>query len=184
MTEVGVSSLTTPRLLLGPLRLEDVDEAYVHWQNDPEVLRYRARRVPLNADDLRAYIRAIPARDRVFAIRERVTSRHIGNVTLNSVLEHHRSAELSIVMGARDVWGRGYGREVIVVVTRFAFDTMGLHRVWAESPNPAFNHVVEGLGFVHEGTKRQALLIDGRYVDLECWAMLEGERGAAFGDAT
>lgn len=181
---MGVSSLITPRLLLAPLGVEDVDEAYVRWQNDPEVLRYRARRASVSADELRAYIRTIPEQDRVLAIRERETSRHIGNIALNSVLEHHRNAELSIVIGARDVWGRGYGREAIVVVTRFAFDAMGLHRVWAESPNPAFNRVVASLGFMHEGTKRQAMLIDGQFVDLDCWGILDGERGAAFGDDT
>lgn len=183
MTGVGARSLATPRLLLVPLALEDVDDAYVHWQNDPEVLRYRARRTPLGADELRAYIRGISERDRVFAIREQGTSRHIGNIALNSVLEHHRSAELSIVIGMRDVWGHGYGREAIIAVTRLAFDGMGLHRVWAESPNPAFNRVVSRLGFVHEGTKREALLVDGRFLDLDCWGLLEHERGAALRNA-
>jgi RimJ/RimL family protein N-acetyltransferase len=172
---MAAALIMTDRLTLDPLRPEDVVDDYVRWQNDPDVLRYRARRTSLSADELRRYIATLPSGDHVFAIRERSSARHIGNVALNSVLPFHGSAELSIVIGARDSWGKGYGREAIAAVTEFGFGEMALRRIWAESPNPAFNRIVAGLGYLHEGTKRQALRVGETFVDLECWGLLSSE---------
>ena len=58
---------------------------------------------------------------------------------------------------------------------------MRLHRIWAESPNPAFNSAVKALGWSHEGTKRQTFLLDGQLVDVECWGLLKHEFNAGVG---
>ncbi len=79
------------------------------------------------------------------------------------------------MIGAKDVWGKGYAREAMERLVRHGFESMGLNRIWAESPNPAFNRSVERMGWRHEGTKRQAFLLDGRFVDFECWAILATE---------
>ncbi len=159
------------------LTRDDASEDYLRWLNDPDVLRYRGRKVyPSTMDDLIAYLDSIPARgDLVLAICERESGRHVGNIALNSILWAHRSAELSIMLGARDVWGKGYAKEAIALLTRHGFDAMGLHRLWAESANPAFNAVVEGLGWVREGAKREAFLLDGAFVDYACWSLLEAD---------
>jgi [ribosomal protein S5]-alanine N-acetyltransferase len=169
--------LTTERLTLGPLTPDDASDEYLAWLNDPEVLRYRGPKAfPSTFDDLRRYLSGISTRgDLALAIRLRDGGRHIGNVTLNSILWVHRSAELSMMIGARDVWGQRLGKEAIAAVTRHAFLSMGLHRVWAESPNPAFNASVRALGWTREGTKREAFLVDGKYYDVECWSILSDE---------
>lgn len=169
--------LETRRLLLAPLRAQDASEAYLGWLNDPQVLRYRGPKAfPSTMEDLQRYLGSLPARgDLALAIRLREDGRHIGNITLNSILWVHRSAELSMMIGARDVWGRKLGQEAIVAIVRHAFANMGLHRVWAESPNPAFNGAVRALGWTREGTKRQAFLVDGELRDVECWSLLRHE---------
>jgi RimJ/RimL family protein N-acetyltransferase len=169
--------ITTPQLVLGALRPEDASEEYLGWLNDPEVLKFRAPKAfPTTMESLKAYVAGIGARgDLTLAIRLRGSLRHVGNITLNSILWVHRSAELSVMIGARDVWGKGLGKEAIYGVTGHAFDSMGLYRLWAESPNPAFNGAVRALGWRHEGTKREAFLVDGRQTDVECWGMLKAE---------
>jgi RimJ/RimL family protein N-acetyltransferase len=169
--------ITTPQLVLSAVRSEDASEDYLAWLNDPEVLKFRAPKAfPTTMESLKAYIASIGTRgDLTLAIRLRGSNRHIGNITLNSILWVHRAAELSMMIGARDVWGKGLGKEAIYAVTRHAFDNMGLHRLWAESPNPAFNGAVRALGWRHEGTKREAFLVDGRQTDVECWGVLKPE---------
>lgn len=169
--------LATMRLELTALRDEDVNDRYVGWLNDPEVLRYRGSRRATDLAGLRRYLeRATEQGDLVFAIRVLGDpSVHIGNITLNTILEEHRSAELSIMVGSKEHWGRGYAREAIAAVSAYAFGPLGLHRLWAESPNPAFNRAVQLLGWTHEGTKREAFLLDGSYIDIECWGALEVE---------
>ena len=169
--------LETDHLTLRPLKPEDADNSYLSWLNDPDVLRYRAPKAfPSSMADLKRYLASVGERgDLHLAICEKTGERHVGNVSLNSIQWVHRSAEISIMIGAKDVWGKGYARETMERLVRHGFESMGLHRIWAESPNPAFNKAVERMGWRHEGTKRQAFLLDGRFVDFECWAILAAE---------
>jgi RimJ/RimL family protein N-acetyltransferase len=49
---------------------------------------------------------------------------------------------------------------------------MGLHRLSAQSPNPSFNAAVRKLGWNQEGVRREDFLLDGSFVDVECWGLL------------
>lgn len=169
--------LTGERLVLRPLVAADATRDYLAWLNDPDVLRYRAPKAfPTTMPQLREWIAALPGRgDLVLAIRTRRGDRHLGNIALNTILWVHRSAELSIMLGAADARGRGYGREAIALLTAHGFASMGLNRIWAESPNPAFNRAVESLGWRREGVKREALLVDAKLCDVTCWSILARE---------
>jgi len=164
-------------VVLMPLGRADASAEYLAWLNDPEVLRYRgAKAYPTTFAQLESWIDSLPARgDLVLAIRTRENRRHIGNISLNTILWSHRSAELSIMIGAKEAWGKGYGTEAIMLLTAHAFSAMGLHRLWAESPNPAFNAAMKKLDWVHEGIKREAFLLDGTFVAFECWSLLQPE---------
>lgn len=169
--------LESPRLTLRALSPEDATADYLGWLNDPAVLRYRGPKAfPTTMESLKGYLSGLGSRgDLVLAICLRDGGRHIGNITLNSILWVHRSAELSMMVGARDTWGQGIGKEAIAAITAHAFQNMGLERVWAESPNPAFNGAVKSLGWKFEGAKREAFLLEGRRIDIECWAVLRRE---------
>ncbi|MEE9250890.1 MAG: GNAT family N-acetyltransferase [Alphaproteobacteria bacterium] len=170
-------SLEGEKVCLRPLTPADASEDYLGWLNDPEVLRYRGPKDKRSSmADIQRYIESIPERgDVVLAIRERIGERHVGNIALNSILHLHRSAELSIMIGAREVWGRGYGKESIGLLTRYGFEVLKLNRIWAESPNPTFNAAMKRLGWTEEGVKRQAFLLDDRFVDFVCWSILAHE---------
>jgi ribosomal-protein-alanine N-acetyltransferase len=169
--------IETARLNLRGLEPFDATEEYLRWLNDPEVLRYRGPKAfPTTMAGLVRYLERIDERgDLMLAICLKESGRHIGNITLNSILWVHRSAELSMMIGARDQWGKKYAKEAIHGVCCHGFGNMGLRRIWAESPNPAFNAAVRAVGFTHEGTKRKAFLLDGQSVDIGCWGLLKEE---------
>ena len=64
-----------------------------------------------------------------------------------------------------------------------AFDIVGVHRVELEvyAFNPRARHVYEKIGFVHEGTKRDALWWDGEWIDAHTMAVLAHEWAAHHG---
>ena len=170
-------------LRLTVLGRDDVTADYLSWLNDPHVLRFRTPKTfPMTMSQLKSWIEGIPASgDLVLAIRTKIGRRHIGNIALGTIQPKHRSAELSVMIGARDIWGLGYGTQAITLVTGYAFEAMSLRRLWAESPNPAFNQVVRKLGWIAEGIKREAFLLDGAYLDFECWSLLDREWQAGKG---
>lgn len=165
------------RVALKPLGRSDVSADYLSWLNDPEVLRYRAPKVfPTTLKQLEEWVDSIPGRGEiVLSVRARSDGRHVGNISLSHILWPHRSAELAIMIGAKDTWGKGYGTEAITLLTAHAFDAMGLHRLSATSPNPAFNASVRKLGWTSEGIRREAFFVDGAFVDFEAWGLLEQE---------
>lgn len=78
------------------------------------------------------------------------------------------------ITGAVD---RGIGTRAIALVLDHAFDTVGLHRVGLEvyAHNPRARRVYDKLGFTHEGTLREALLLDGERVDAHVMGILRRE---------
>lgn len=73
--------------------------------------------------------------------------------------------------------GQGYVTEATERVLDHVFEDMRLNRVWAMviGPNEASQHVLEKVGFTHEGVDRQATFIDGEYTDNHRFGLLAEE---------
>jgi RimJ/RimL family protein N-acetyltransferase len=74
-------------------------------------------------------------------------------------------------------WGNGYATMAGELVVEHAFAELGLHRVEASAfeTNEASKRVLEKLGFAREGTSRRAAYVDGEWVDVAEFALLESE---------
>ena len=165
------------RLYLRIIMQSDKSEKYLSWLNDDEVQRFTRRRgkkfVMRDVEEFLAS--AVSSDDFHFGIFLNAADRHIGNISLNLIDEKNMSAEISIMIGDRSVWGSGYAKDAIRLLTSFAFEELRLHRLWAESPNEAFNRLMRTLGWTKEGMRREAFQVDGTYTDLTCWSLLTNE---------
>lgn len=162
-------------VILAPLTVKHATEDYLSWVMGERERRYRgAKAMPIVMDDVLRYIGNSLGPDRVVLAVE-AEGRHVGNIALYPVDWVHRIVELSILIGA-DHHRKGYGRDAIIALVKHAFDGMNMERVWCESPNPAFNKLVEGLGFRKEGVKRSAFFLDGGRTDVTCWGLLAHEK--------
>jgi len=119
------------------------------------------------------------------AIVERASGEVAGEVVLMDLDVHNRHCAFRIALVGAGVLGRGLGTEASRLALAHAFDTVGLHRVDLEvySFNPRARHVYDRLGFVHEGTRRQALRWDGEWVDAHIMAILASEWARHHGHA-
>ena len=69
-------------------------------------------------------------RNRVdFMIYERSTMRLIGFIELRNINYRFRTADLGILIGEKDCWGKGYGTETTILILDYAFTILGLHNV-------------------------------------------------------
>lgn len=114
-----------------------------------------------------------------FAVVEKTTGRLIGNGGVRSGADTPQQAELGCELHP-DVWGQGYGREIVATLVQFAFAELKLHRLWAEclSENTGAWKIVEKCGFRREGHLQQCEWLQGRWRDHFLYALLASEWGA------
>jgi RimJ/RimL family protein N-acetyltransferase len=111
------------------------------------------------------------------AVVDRATGRFTGEVVLNELDADNQSCNFRIYLFYPQNRDRGLGTEATRLILAHAFETVGLHRVDLEvyEFNPRARRVYEKVGFVYEGTKRQALLWDGAWIDAHVMSILAGE---------
>lgn len=112
-----------------------------------------------------------------FGIRRVDADPLIGILELDEILWSHRVCGISILIGDRENWGRGYGFEAALLGLAFAFDELNLHRVTATifSYNKRSIALFEKLGFEREGVFREFLERDGRRHDMLLYGLLQHE---------
>jgi RimJ/RimL family protein N-acetyltransferase len=114
-------------------------EAFQRWYADREIAELlRHDLEPLSPAQSRAYFETFilpsSARGTCFAIHERKGKRLIGTTALTDRVNGRNgvSALFRIVIGAKDVWGQGYGTEATRLMAEEAFNSMGLGEIRLE----------------------------------------------------
>jgi len=167
------------RIVLRPLRETDVSAAYLGWMNDQEVTHGLESRFHRHtAESLRDFVRAVnQSGDHVFwAIVLRVDGRHIGNLKLGPIDRNHGTAEMGLMIGEKNCWGKGLGSEAIAVATEYAFSRLDLRKLTAGSyaDNPGSVKAFLKAGWIQEAILREQFLREGRPVDGIRLAVLAG----------
>jgi RimJ/RimL family protein N-acetyltransferase len=165
------------RVRLRALEETDLERCY-QWINDPEVTQHLMARFPISVHDERKWLLQASSgeNDKSFAI-ETLEGEHIGNTGLHRIDARDRSAELGIMIGAKEKWAQGFGTDALLTLLQFAFEEINLHRVYlrVNADNPRAIRCYEKCGFVLEGTLRDAIFRQGRYKDQLIMSVLAHE---------
>ena len=178
-------SMTTPtlhtdRLTLRPFADTDADALFAlhsnadvlrYWDAPPWRDRERAERFitacrQLAEDGTGARLAVDRASDGAF----------LGWCSLTRWNPDHRSASMGYCL-EEAAWGHGYATEAARAVLQWAFHTLDLNRVQAETDtrNAASAHVLEKLGFVREGTLREDCVVNGEVSDSWVYGLIRQE---------
>ena len=163
--------LRTERLHLRPLTAADVTQAYVGWLNDPEVTRFlETRHSPQTRESVLAFVEAVNGRpnEHLFGIVLNAGDRHVGNIKVGPVHPLHRVGDVSLLIGARDVWGHGVAAEAIALLSRHAFEALGARKLSASlyAANVGSERAFLRAGYAREGLRRAHYDLDGRRSDI------------------
>jgi ribosomal-protein-alanine N-acetyltransferase len=107
-----------------------------------------------------------------FAIELWASKELIGAIGL-VVNDEHAHAELGYWIG-EPYWNQGYCTEAAFEVLRYGFEEIGLNRIYAMhlSRNPASGRVMEKVGMLHEGCRRQHFQKWGIFEDVEFYGII------------
>jgi len=172
--------ITGTKIYLRPLDRADINETYLSWLNDPEVNRFLEAGLSTHTlSSLEQYYEQVAgsADTRFMAVVEENTDLHIGNVKLEPINWTHRTAVFGIMIGNKSKWGKGYGTEATRLAVEYAFGDLDLRKVslGVMVKNVAAIKTYQRLGFVTEGTKRQEVLLEGKFEDVHWMGLLRDE---------
>jgi ribosomal-protein-alanine N-acetyltransferase len=106
--------------------------------------------------------------DHYFALYFAPEERFIGTIRIGHIDWNCATADIGIMIGDRDYWGRGIAQDAISAAARLAYSELGLRRLTAGAMaiNPGMIRVFEKLGFKREGCFRaHDRLREGGYCD-------------------
>lgn len=159
---------------------EDDEEAVHAYASDPEVTRY-ADWGPNSREMTKSFLAEAVRRGTgpdlySFAVISGADGELVGSASLRVVSTEHHHGELGFVVN-RQHWRKGYATEAAVLLLRFSFETVGLHRVEAtcHPANLASQRVLEKAGFQFEGHLRDHLLVRGEWRDSLMYAAVPDE---------
>ncbi|MEM6883891.1 MAG: GNAT family protein [Verrucomicrobiota bacterium] len=163
-------------IYLVPFIRNSISERYLGWLNDPEVNKFSRRRfVKSGREDAERFLDGLAETEAVLAIHMKGDKQHMGNIQLGPVDFYESRAEIRILVGERGRWGTGIGTQAIYLVTKYLVQELGLHRVEANSCNPAFIRCVEKLGWKDEGCLRERFPVEGERLDFHWLGLLKSE---------
>lgn len=167
-------------IYLRELEAEDINENYQQWFNDSEVCRFNSHhRFPNYRQNMQDYYdHVIKSKNNlILAIVDKQTDKHIGNISLQDIDQINRSAELAIIIGDKNYWGRGVGKEAVNLIVRHGFKSINLNRIYCGTAdnNVGMQKIAEACGFKKEGAARGALFKDGHYHDMINYGLLAVE---------
>ncbi len=122
------------RITLKILEPAHVTERYVSWLNDKDVGQYLESRFQTHSEvDVRAYVQEMFENANVafYGIYLKDSAKHIGNIKIDPVRWFHGRADLGLLIGEKDEWGKGYATEAIALATKVCFEEFGMRRVQA-----------------------------------------------------
>jgi ribosomal-protein-alanine N-acetyltransferase len=173
-------TLRTERLSLRPFGDADADALFAlhssafvlrYWDSPPWSDRARAERFleacrEMADDGTGARVAVVRASDEVF----------VGWCGLTRWNPDFRSASLGYCYN-EEAWGHGYATEAARALLQWAFETLDLNRVQAETDtrNLASARVLEKIGFVREGTLREDCVVNGDVSDSWVFGLLRRE---------
>lgn len=171
-------SLVGRRIFLRPFSEDDL--RYVQkWSNDSEIRRLTGEIAPMSRQEAEEFYKHLRAdKDRVwFAVVLKRGNRVIGEVGLLRMFRPWRCTDMSIIIGEKNTWGKGYGTEAGRLLLKYAFEQLKFHRVsiGVVGFNDRAIRFWKSLGFKKEGVQKDGYYCDNEFSDFVMMSILEDE---------
>jgi RimJ/RimL family protein N-acetyltransferase len=103
--------------------------------------------------------------------------KYIGNVNLTKVDHLNKTGEISIFIGDKGEWGKGYGSEAFNLMLEYGFSELGLNCIYLTviDNNQRAIELYKKCGLKEEGTLKERLFKNGKYHDIVSMSILNSD---------
>lgn len=169
----------TQNLIIKNASFADLDK-FAQWESMNEVIENFSLDHERDLDTLTNDFHRIvhDPSSRWLSIVLKSTRQTIGRVGLVSIDPINRSMNLKIIyIGEHSLRGKGLGKEAHRGVLEYAFNEMGLHRVYLDHflNDTISEHLYDDIGFRKEGIMKQAGRHGDEFFDMQLRAMIREE---------
>ena len=124
------------RIVLREYQLADI-KYMRQWANDSEITDELSDifLYPHSEFETESFVRKMiegNTNSKGFVIAEKESKEYIGQIDLHRIDWKNRCADLGVVVGRKDLIGKGYGSEAIRLMQQFVFQQLNLHRLELE----------------------------------------------------
>lgn len=179
-TVMNMQPITTERLQLKPIHVEDATGLYEIW-SDSKVTKHMniaAFTDVKQAEEMITLLQELGQEGKAcrWTIQLKANDSIIGSCGFNYLDFENERAEIGYELGY-PYWGNGYITEALQALLSFGFQELGLNRIEAkvEPENANSVKVLKKLRFVEEGLLRQYEKSKGVPVDLHMFSLLRRE---------
>ncbi len=153
-----------------PLSINDAEQIH-KYASDVDVSRFIGWRLMHTIDETKELIEEMLKRESAgnhyyASVVLKSTQKIIGTVMIFNINQDARHAEIGYVFH-KDYWGQGYGTKSVMLMVKFAFESLKLHKLHARvvDSNIGSIRVLEKNGFELEGRLKDYYFIEGTYYD-------------------
>lgn len=172
--------IETERLILKKIEPSNVNDMYA-YASLGQVTRYLLWTSHLNIEETKGYIEYLQKQYRKgnyadWGLNCKEDGVFIGTCGFADMDLANNKGEIGYVLSP-SYQGRGYMKEAVTAILDLAFCNLGLERVEIRimDGNAASVKFASSLGFKHEGTLRNCLLLRGEYKTLHYYSILKDE---------
>lgn len=160
------------------LRESDLDGSYMSWFEDQDVCACNSHgKFFKTRNHFRSYIDSQNEEDQiVWAICHQVDG-HIGNISLQLISFINRNADFGVLIGDKRHWGKGVALQAGLKMLYHGFFKLNLNRIYCQTAasNLSMKSLAKKLGMVEEGCRRSYFFLDGKWVDMIEYGILQNE---------
>ncbi|MES2779852.1 MAG: GNAT family N-acetyltransferase [Bacteroidota bacterium] len=168
-------SLTTPRLVLRPVEKRDQQKVFEGFSHPEVTKHFDITYATLEATDAQMEWYKNNRENGLGYAWVVANEQHdfMGVFSIYRIDHTNKRCELGYWL-LPVYWGKGYASESIPAILKFVANNLKLHRIAAEiePENSDSTKLLAGLGFEREAFLRDYEFRNGKYNNLEIWAML------------
>lgn len=171
-TEVDIV-LRGDKVLVSHFRESDIDETYISWLNDPDVVRFSNQRfLEHDRKSCENYLSSFAGTKNLFMSVRRLSDEiPVGTMTAY-LSSHHGTVDVGIMIGDKSVWGQGYGQDAWDTCTNWLLEQGNIRKLTAGTLacNAGMIKLMERSGMAQEAVRKAHEIVDGRPVDVLLYA--------------
>ena len=151
---------------LRPPKPEDV-AAIISWFEDLEVTRFVLLRFPPSIDSENEWLDRVQKSPSDVIWMVEYEGRVVGTTAIHLIDWKNGFGATGTIIGDKAVWGKGLGRELMQLRTRYAFTQLPLRKLHSSylQGNEASGRAQAASGYREVGRHRAHRFVDGQYVD-------------------